>query len=403
MKVLLLGAGGQGGPCASILARDPEVREVKIADFNLDRAQKVVKKIGNSKIKAIRLDASDEDAVANEAYEKDAIIDLVSLSLAPIIMRAALKANVHYVNTAFSREFWDFKLEVGKKPLLYEKFVDKNLTALLGCGMSPGYTNILIKHYSEQLDIMRSVKLRLAKKDSSVTENEEIMRPWNPGWNPRIAFMDFVNSVTVFRDNEYKTYDEPFSEIEEFVFPEPLGKTLVALHAHEEPYSMPSTFANKQLAQCDFKYYVNKQVAPMVALGFGRIPEVTVKGSTVSPLDVLLELVPKPGDSFFTENQSNFAHLDKTKHVAIVIQIEGIKNGQEKKYNIYIPDMNNPRAKLYELFGCTQINVALPAVIGMKMVVKGAPKGVIFPEQLDSEEFIKLIQSTGYPNHWTEL
>jgi len=33
MKVLVLGAGGQGGPCASILARDKEITEIVLADM----------------------------------------------------------------------------------------------------------------------------------------------------------------------------------------------------------------------------------------------------------------------------------------------------------------------------------------------------------------------------------
>ena len=38
MKVLLVGAGGQGAPCASILAADPDVTAVILGDIDLDLA-----------------------------------------------------------------------------------------------------------------------------------------------------------------------------------------------------------------------------------------------------------------------------------------------------------------------------------------------------------------------------
>lgn len=403
MKVLLIGAGGQGAPCASILARDPDVSEVIIGDVNKEMAEKVVAKINRPHLRAMALNAANTEEVAQVAGQTDVIIDLVSTAFTIPIMKAALKAGVHYVNSAFSRELWDFDLQVGKKPLLFDEFEKKNLTALLGCGMSAGYTNVIARNYVDRMESVETIRVRLAKKDTSVSEEEEILQPWNPGWNPKIAFMDFVNSTTAFYEGSFATFEKPFSEIERCNFPEPVGEMLVALHAHEEPYSMPTTLAHKGLKNCDFKYYVNKQVAPMVALGFGREKEVEVDGVKVNPLNVLLSLVPNPGEAFLNDDPTSFEYKDQTKHVAILLEISGIEAGKPKTYHIYIPDMNKPRKKIYELFGTTQVNVALPAVIGMKMAVEGTKKGVIFSEELDPQRFIQLIQNTGYPNRWIEL
>lgn len=403
MKILLIGAGGQGAPCASILARDLDVEKIVLGDINLKMAESVVNKIGSTKMTAIKLDAGKEKDIIDVAQGMDAIIDLVSTDFTEIIMKASLCANVHYINSAFSRDLWDFQLSVGKKPKMFDQFKEKNLTALLGCGMSAGYTNVIVKHYAEKMEKLKSVKIRLAKKDISIGEIEEIMQPWNPGWNPRIAFMDFVNSTTIFEEGEFKTYEKPFSGIEEWEFPEPVGKMHVALHAHEEPYSMPTTFADKGLEYCDFKYYVNKQVAPFVAMGIGKINEINVKGVMVNPLDVILSMVQNPGDAVLKDDPDTFAQKDSIKHVSIMIELIGTEKGVEKKHLILIPDMNKPRDKIYDLFGTTQVNVALPAVIGMKMAVEGTKKGVIFSEELNSERFIELIQNTGYPNRWIEI
>ncbi len=403
MKVLLLGAGGQGAPCASILANDSDISEILLADINLEMAKKVAEKVNSPKLSAMQVDAKNIDEVAELAKDKDCIIDLVSLDFTSYIMKAALKANVHYVNSAFSREIWDYDLKQGKLPKLYDEFCSINKTALLGCGMSAGYTNVIVRYYADKLDTMKSVKIRLAKFDSSLSECEQILKPWNPGWNPKIAFMDFVNSTTIFDNGEFKTFDKPFSGLEEWEFPAPLGKTYVAFHAHEEPYSMPTTFADKGLQYCDFKYYVNKQVAPLVALGFGDNKEIQVKGTKVNPLDVLLELVPDSTQSFLNDNPELFESKDENNHVSIMIEIIGEKNGKEKKYLVTFSDMNKPRKTIYNLYKTTSINVALPTVIGMKMAVLGTKKGVIFSEELDPEKFISLLKATGYPNHWETI
>lgn len=43
-KILIVGAGGQGGPCASILSRIKDVSEIRLGDINVDLAQKVADK-----------------------------------------------------------------------------------------------------------------------------------------------------------------------------------------------------------------------------------------------------------------------------------------------------------------------------------------------------------------------
>ena len=44
MKVLIVGAGGQGGACASILARQDAVEEIRLVDLKEETAQAVAKR-----------------------------------------------------------------------------------------------------------------------------------------------------------------------------------------------------------------------------------------------------------------------------------------------------------------------------------------------------------------------
>ena len=50
MRVLIVGAGGQGAPCASILARDSDVSSITLGDIDLDLANRVKGRVGSDKI-----------------------------------------------------------------------------------------------------------------------------------------------------------------------------------------------------------------------------------------------------------------------------------------------------------------------------------------------------------------
>jgi saccharopine dehydrogenase (NAD+, L-lysine-forming) len=404
LRVLLLGAGGQGGPCASILAHDPDVEDILLGDINLETAERVQTKINSAKVSVARIDASVPERVAEAAHGKDVVIDLVTPLYYYRVLQGALEAGVHYVNTAFDRFMWDGKMELGKKPKLQDAFQAKGISALLGCGMSSGYTNVLARLYADRLDTVKSVKVRLAKKDTSLGKYGDAVTAWNPGWDPRQALLDFVLPATIFRDGKYEVKEKPFSEIEEWKFPEPIGRMPVSMHAHEEPYSIPLRFSDRGLTYCDFKYYVNMQIAPLISLGLASQEPIDVKGQQVKPLDMVLALTPKPSEGFLNENPADFDHQDETKLTYIMLEVAGKKDGAEKVYTIFIPTMNNPRRKMYALYGTALINVALPAVTGAKMLAKGGqPTGIIYPHDLDPEDFLKTMSNSGYEHKFVEV
>ena len=404
MKVLLMGAGGQGGPCASILAHDDDVERITLADIDMDLAVKVKEKIGGNKISIAKVNATSVDNIEAIAKGHDVVIDLITPKYYFNVMKGAARAGVNYVNTAYDRLLWDNKIEIGKKPHLYDEFKTINKSAILGCGMSSGYSNVIAKLYMNKLDTAKSVKVRLAKKDLSLGKYGDAVTAWNPGWDPRQALLDFKLPATIFRDGHYETKNEPFSEIEDWEFPEPFGTMPVSMHAHEEPYSIPLSFADQGLEYCDFKYYVNMQIAPVISLGLASEKTVHVDGNDVIPLNVVLSKVPKPVDGFLTEDPDKFEEQDKNKLVSIMIEVSGVKDGTEKTYLVAIPTMNAPRSEVYSRFGTSLISVALPAAVAAKMVsMYEQPKGVIFPHDMDADDFLKVMSDMGFTHRFYEI
>ncbi|MDR2088244.1 MAG: saccharopine dehydrogenase NADP-binding domain-containing protein [Clostridiales Family XIII bacterium] len=398
MKVLVVGAGGQGGPCASILARNSNVERILLTDLELQAAQKVAGKIGSDKIQTGKLDATDSAAVTAAAKGMDAVIDLVMPWMARHVMQGALQAGAHYVNTAFDVPFWD-ELAKGAALTLHREFQEANLTALLGMGMAPGFINVLIRQQTDRLDRVDSIKLRLAKGKTGGGPYDDIVSPWNPGWAPIQALKDCANEAICFEDGAYR-YMPPYSGIESWKFAEPIGEKLVSHHSHEEPYSLPRTIG-KGLRYCDFKYYVSHQPAALVSLGLTGEEEIDVKGVKVKPLDVCAALLPKAGNAFLEEDAGSFEYQDKHVFMDMVAEIKGQAAGRDVTLRISCPKMTAPAKRICELFGTSLVNVALPAVTGAERIVEGEKKGVIFAEELDPARYLEKLQATGYPYRWS--
>ena len=87
-----------------------------------------------------------------------------------------------------------------------------------------------------------------------------------------------------------------------------------------------------------------------------------------------------------------------------MIEVVGEKSEHEKQYLVNIPTMNVPRQKMFDLYGTSNISVALPAFIGAKMIcTENNPKGVIFPHDLNPQTFLDLMEKTGYEHKFYEM
>ncbi|MBR0598903.1 saccharopine dehydrogenase family protein [Sinanaerobacter chloroacetimidivorans] len=398
IKVLIMGAGGQGGPCASILSRFENIEQIRLVDIDEKTAEKAASHIGSTKITTGKVNATDSEDVARAAQGVDIVVDVVMPWMATYVMRGALKAGANYINTAFDTPFWD-ELLTGKELTMDQEFKEAGLTALLGCGMAPGFTNVIAKYYGNKLDRVEEIHMRVGKKKLAKEKYEDLITPWNPGWSPKQALLDCSNPTYALEKGEFVLYS-PFSGIEECEFPEPVGILPVTHHSHEEIYSMPRTFPD--LVECNFKYFIMPPSAMLYALGLTSQEEVEVNGVKVRPLDLVVSRIPNPGNAFFHENAEALAEADKTAFFEMIIEVAGKKDGERVKYKINCPKMNAPGPELLKLYGTASVNVALPLSIGAVQILEKPQPGVIFADQLDPGRFLELMMGTGYPYKWKE-
>jgi saccharopine dehydrogenase (NAD+, L-lysine-forming) len=394
MKILLIGAGGQGGPCAAILAGDEQVSEIRLGDINFELAARVAEKISSSKVKPLKLNAADKDAVIRAAEGIDAVINLTLIDFNDNILEAALANNCHYVDTACNYPYLMHMAE--NKPLPYSsEFKAGGKTALIGCGATPGMSNICIRYVCDQMDEVDKIYLRAGY--TQLGESQEVVSAWDPGWSPEIALDDFAKPPMIFEGGQYKTVPI-FSRAEQYQFPEPVGSLLIASHSHEEPYTLPY-YIGKGLQEVDFKYPVDPLAGAFVKMGFADDRKIEVGGISVVPRDVLMKLVPRPANAFLEENEASLAQSIDYAWI-MEITVDGVRDGAVCSHRLTDMALMDQDSKLSLLrkFGSSHIGVALPAVVGAKMCLDGAAdSGVISSECLDPHIFFQKMADMGCP------
>lgn len=403
-KVLILGAGGQGGSCASILSRQESIEEIRLADLKEETARKVADQISSPKVKAYSVNALDPNDVAKVAEGVDVLIDMVMPWMVPNVMKGALKAKCNYINTAFDTPFWD-EFIAGKKIeelTLNKEFREAGLTALFGCGFAPGWTNVLARRFANRLDSVESIEMRIGKATIIPDEHpyDWVLKPWNPGWSPKQALIDCASPTYALENGKYVKYP-PFGGLDMYDFPEPVGRLPITHHSHEEIYSMPSTFEG--VKDINFKYYMMIQPAILFAMGLCSQEEVVVNEVKVKPIDVVAEMIPPPSNNIFAASDEELKYADKTSFIELTVEVSGYKDNKKVKWKANCPKMNAPGPELRKLYGTALVYVSLPLAIGSIILSEmEMPKGIIFADQLDPEVFISKMMSIGYPYKWKE-
>ncbi len=360
-------------------------------------ADKVKGRIGSDKITAVRLDAGDAEDIQEAAQGVDAVINLTVLRFNPNIMQAALSNGAHYVDTATDEPIWGQLLK-GEPLYLDQEFKDAGLTALIGCGATPGITNVLARYACDKLERVDEIRVRAGYRTLA---DEEMVGGWDPGWSPEVALMDYSLPSPVFEDGKFIDCP-PFSGVETYQFPDPVGPVVVAHHCHEEAPFM-GHFIGKGLKYVDFKYPIDPIAGALVQMGFASYDPINVKGVEVAPIDVISAMAPPPVGGFFTESEET-VQLPLPFARATVVELKGARSGEEVTYrlSVVLPPAADERLRIFRTLGTVKIYVALPAVIGAKMCVEGVTKGVIAPECLDPVAFLKAMSDMGAPLKFTE-
>jgi saccharopine dehydrogenase (NAD+, L-lysine-forming) len=380
-KIFIIGVGAQGSTIAKRMDEHPGVSEIVCADYDGEAARKLAATL--KKAQAVPVDANEATNVIDAAAGCDLVVNGLPLEYDLTIMKTALEVNASYMDMAGPMEDIGF---VESYRLIfsewYEKFREKGLTALVGCGSSPGLANIIARESVEKLDTCDQIGIY-------VYEGVWAKRFTPFWWSPEVALMDMAYRTFRYENGTIVT-DVPFSRPVNMRFRGIDGEVRMVDHEHDEPVTM-GLLADKVLKgvkNVEFKYggpHIELSES-LYNLGLLSSETVTVKGADIAPLDMALELFP-PAPKFPDEIKAILDEGLEKEEGAFLVRVKGMQRGKPITIDSYV---NSPG--LVEAFATSGLSheaylTGQCAAVFLKMMVDDvfAEKGLFVPEQLHAE------------------
>ena len=368
-------------------AKVPEVfSEICLASRTLEKCERIKKQIGRS-IEVAEVDADNQNEVIGliNRFRPDIVIN-VALPYQDIsIMEACLATGVDYLDTANYESPDDPKFCYKWQWDYHDRFKEKGIMALLGCGFDPGVTNIFCAHAKkEHFDEIHYIDIL----DCNAGDHGYAFAT---NFNPEINIREVTAKGKFYENGEWKETD-PLTVHKIFDFPS-IGPRKAYLMYHEELESLVKNLPEMKRIRFWMTFsdsYLN-HLKVLQNVGMTRIDPVEFGGNKIVPLKFLKAVLPNPA--------SLGAHYKGKTCIGCLI--EGIKDGQNKK--IYIYNISDHEVCYKEVKAqAVSYTTGVPAMIGAMLMVTNVwqAKGVFNVEEFNPTPFMGKLNFYGLP--WIE-
>ncbi len=390
-KVLIIGAGGVGRVTTYKCAQHPEVfEEIMLASRTKSKCDDIIRDVqrdtGHTKLQTAKVDAENVPQLVEliRSFQPDLLVHVALPYQDLTIMDACLETGVHYLDTANYEPKEEAKFEYSWQWAYQDRFKEKGIMAVLGCGFDPGVTGVFTahaaKHHFDEMHYLDIVDCNAGDHGKAFATN----------FNPEINIREITQKGKYFANGQW-VETEPHEISQMITYPD-IGPKNSYLIYHEELESLVKNYPSLKRARfwMTFGEEYLTHLRVIQNIGMASIEPVLYKGVEIVPLQFLKEVLPDPGD--LGENYSG--------QTSIGCRIRGVKDGQEKTYYIW---NNCSHEAAYKETGAQGVSytTGVPAMVGAMMVLKGewSGKGVFNVEEFNPDPFLKTLAENGLPWH----
>jgi saccharopine dehydrogenase-like NADP-dependent oxidoreductase len=211
MRIIVLGGcGAMGSEATRDLARTSDFEEIVIADADFQRAQTLAAELGGGRMRAMQADARDEVALTEKLNGFDVVANCTTYHFGMNVIRAAIAAHVNYLdlgglfNTPRQLELDELAREAG-------------ITACLGCGATPGVTNLMVRSAADQLEYVSEVHIAFASFRSIAPSPgllDTVLDEFSPGSRRFFWQQGIFVEVPAFAGAKQVRFSDPVGEVE---------------------------------------------------------------------------------------------------------------------------------------------------------------------------------------------
>ena len=294
MRVLQLGVGAVGEVNARVIAAEPAVDAVVLADIDESRLREVAAKLPAGKVETLVLDASDRGALVAAAKGVDFVLNALATAWDIPVMEACLDAGRHYLDmgTGGPREITG-TADLDEQLALDVEFKKRDRAAMVSFGIDPGVSDMFARALHDQFDTVES--LTVLDGDNGTVDGYELAC----SFSVETMIEECLLPPCVFRDGR-EARNEALSVFREFDFPEPVGRLKLCNVDHEEAQLMPMYLKGKGLRNAMFFIGLDDRFVDALRvfkiLGLNQREPVEFKGAMVSPIQFVASRFPRPVD-----------------------------------------------------------------------------------------------------------
>lgn len=387
-RVLIIGAGGVGNVVVKKCAMNPDVfTEIMLASRTLSKCEAIASEIGGNRIKTAQVDADDVPQLVTliRSFKPDLVINVALPYQDLPIMDACLETGVHYLDTANYEPKDEAKFEYSWQWAYKQRFEERGIMALLGCGFDPGVTGVFTahaaKHHFSEMHYLDIVDCNAGNHGKAFATN----------FNPEINIREITQNGKYYENGKWVEIP-PMSVHKPIPYPN-IGERESYLLYHEELESLVKNFPTIKRARfwMTFGQQYITHLTVLQNVGMTGIKPIKFQGIDIVPLEFLKAVLPEP--SSLGENY--------TGETSIGCQIKGLdKEGKDLTYFVY---NNCSHAEAYREVQAQAVSytTGVPAMIGAMLMLKGEwmKSGVYNVEEFNPDPFMDLLNKHGLPWH----
>ena len=396
MRVLVVGAGGVGEAIAAIARRREFAERMVLADLDGVRARSVVDRLGDPRLGAAAIDASDAGVIAALAREEraDLVLNACDPRLNPPIFAAARAAGCHYLDMAMTLSEPDPEapferpgVKLGDAQFAeHAVWEEAGLLALVGMGVEPGFSDVAARYAADHL--FSEIDEVGVRDGANLTVDGYDFAPTFSIWT---TIEECLNPPLVWERERGFFTTEPFSEPETFAFPAGIGPVGCVNVEHEEVVLVPRTIECRRVT---FKYGLGDEFIEVLKtlhrLGLDSTEPIDVRGKRVAPRDVIAAALPDPatlGD-----------RMRGLTCAGTLVTGTGTKGEPRAVYVHHVADNEETMA----LDGSQAVvwQTGVMAVVALELIASGVWRGagVLGPESFEAVPFLDLLGEYGSPH-----
>ena len=377
-KIIVLGLGKQGKAALYDIFHNCKNTQIIVADSHPEMT-KHISQYPEDKVKAVRIDASNESELFSLIKDASIVIDALPGSFAFSVAKAAAEAGVNLVSSMYyinpleseSQKIQEISDQLDK---INEVAKNKGITILPEFGLDPGIDLILGAEALSEFDTVE--EFNSYGTGLPIANSAQNPIKYRFSWSVPGVMRAYKRPARIIRNGHdleidgkeiFSTENRHLLNIKEFDMPMecyPNGNSTyyAELFGLNSSIKTMGRYACRWPGHCDFWQ-------TMVKSGFLNDDPIKVGSNQVSPIEFTTSLL---------NSQAQFHYGDSDKDIAMVrVDMSGSKNGNKKRIVYQLLDFRDMKTG----FTAMQRTVGFTMGIGARLIFEGkiSKKGVISP------------------------